>query len=103
MYKRQVLDNLNGTNINDKSHENKKKEEDRHTLKKFLDDYKKTDETNRLMGLLDQFRSALYCQTATAEHWDMPEVVDQIANHLRRKAREKPSSEKGKGEENRDP
>ena len=84
-----VLDNLNGTNIYDKSHENKKKEEDRHTLKKFLDDCKKTDETDRLMGLLDQFRSALYCQTATAEHWDMPEVVDQIANHLRKKAREK--------------
>ena len=84
-----VLDNLNGTDINDKSHENKKKEEDRHTLKKFLDDCKKTDETDRLMGLLDQFRSALYCQTATAEHWDMPEVVDEIANHLRRKAREK--------------
>ena len=84
-----VLDNLNGTNINDKSQENKKKEEDRHTLKKFLDDCKKTDETDRLMGLLDQFRSALYCQTATAEHWDMPGVVDQIANHLREKAREK--------------
>ena len=84
-----VLDNLNGTNIYDKSQENKKKEEDRHTLKKFLDNCKMTDETDRLMGLLDQFRSALYCQTATAEHWDMPEVVDQIANHLRKKAREK--------------
>ena len=84
-----VLDNLNGTNIDDNLQENKKKEENRLTLKRFLANYKMTDETNRLMELLDQFRSALYCQTAPAEHWDMPEVVNQIANHLRNKAREK--------------
>ena len=84
-----VLDNLNGTGIYDKRHENKKKEEDRPTLQKFLDDFAKKDETDRLMGLLDQFRSALYCQTASAEHWGMPDAVNEIANHLRQEARDK--------------
>ena len=84
-----VLDNLNGTGINHVYHENKKKAEDRPTLKGFVDDFAKKDETDRLMGLLDQFRSALYCQTASAEHWGMPDVVNEIADHLRQKARMK--------------
>ena len=50
-----VLDNLNGTNLNDKSQEYKKKEEDRHTLKKFLDDCKKR---TRPIGLWDSSTSS---------------------------------------------
>jgi len=84
-----VLDNLNGTGIDQKWHEDKKKAEDGPTLQKFVDDFTKKDETDRPMGLLDQFRSALYCQTASAEHWGMPDVVNEIADHLRQKARMK--------------
>ena len=39
------------------------------------------------MALFDQFRSAIYCQTAPAEHWGMPKVVDGIAKDIRDQAR----------------
>ena len=83
-----VLDNLNGTGVDYASVEEKKKAEKRVTLEKFNNDVEKQDAIFRFMGLLDQFRSALYCQTAPSEHWGMPEVVDQIAKDIRDQARQ---------------
>ena len=67
-----MLDNLNGTGIDYAVNEDKKKAENRVTLKGFKEDFAKREVIDRFMGFLDQFRSALYCQTAPAEHWGMP-------------------------------
>ena len=82
-----VLDNLNGSGLDYTVNENKKKAENRITLEGFKEDFAKQEAGNRFMGLLDQFRSALYCQTALANHWGMPEVTNQIADFVREKAR----------------
>ena len=78
-----VLDNLNGTNLGYTSQEANKSEERCVTLQKFQDDVEKQDAIATLMSLLDRFRSAIYCQTAPAKHWNMPEVVNDIARHIR--------------------
>ena len=54
-----VLDNLNGTGIDYAYNENKKKAENRPTLKGFEEDFVKRDVIDRLMGLLDIQVSAL--------------------------------------------
>ena len=48
----------------------------------------KQDAIATLMSLLDRFRSAIYCQTAPAQHWSMPAVVDDIAKDIRQQARD---------------
>ena len=83
-----VLDNLNGTEVGYASQEASKDMEQRTTLDKFLNDVEKQSAIAQLMVLLDQFRSVVYCQTAPARHWGMPGVVDQIADHIRKLARE---------------
>ena len=83
-----VLDNLNGSGVGFASEEAKKDKDLRPTLDKFLNDGEKQSAIHQLMALLDQFRSAVYCQTAPARHWGMPDVVDQIAEHVRGLARE---------------
>ena len=82
-----VLDNLNGTNLGYASQEASKGEGQRATLHKFLNDVEKQAAISNLMMLLGQFRSAIYCQTAPAKHWDMLEVVNEIAEHIRKLAR----------------
>ena len=82
-----AIDNLNGSGADYSENENKRDEERRTTLTKFENDVVKQSAIAELMDLLDSFRSAVYCQTAPARHWGMPEVVDQIADHVREKAR----------------
>ena len=82
-----VLDNLNGTGVGYASVEENKKAEKRVTYEKFNNDFEKQDAIFRFMGLLDRFRSALYCQTAPSGHWGMPKVVDNIAKDIRDQAR----------------
>ena len=83
-----VIDNLNGSGAGYASEEANKDVEQRTTLNKFLNDVEKQPAIVQLIVLLDQFRSAAYCQTAPARHWGMPEVVDKIADHVRTLARE---------------
>ena len=71
----------------DQSEEEKKNEDQRTTLDKFRNDVEKQDAISHFIALLDQFRSAIYCQTAPAEHWGMPKVVDGIAKDIRDQAR----------------
>ena len=82
-----VLDNLNGTNLNYASQEEKKSEEQRTTFEKFKKDVEKQDAISHFISLLDQFRSVVYCQTAPAKHWGMPEVANEIAVDIRKQAR----------------
>ena len=82
-----VIDNLNGSGADYAWSEEKKKDNDKQTtLDKFLNDVEKQSAIAELMALLDQCRSAVNCQTAPARHWGMPEVVDQIADHVRKLA-----------------
>ena len=84
-----VIDNLNGSRADCAWSEQKKKDKDKHTtVDKFLNDVEKQSAIAELMAPLDQLRSAVYCQTAPARHWGMPEVVDQIADHVRKLAKE---------------
>ena len=82
-----VGSHLNVTEVGYASQEASKDVEQRTMLDKFLNDMEKQSAITQLMALLNQFRSAIYCQTAPARHWDMPEVVDQIADHIRELAR----------------
>ena len=83
-----VLDNLNWTNVGYASQGASKDAGHRATLVRFLTDVEKQSAIAHLTMFLDQFRSAIYCQTAPARHWDMLEVVDDIAEHIRKLARE---------------
>ena len=69
------------------SQEEEKKEEQRTTFDKFKKDVEKQDAISHFMSLLDQFRSVVYCQTAPAKHWSMPEVANEIAEDIREQAR----------------
>ena len=42
---------------------------------------------DELIEHLDSFKSALYCQTAPAKHWGMPEAVNEIAANIRQRMR----------------
>ena len=83
-----VIDNPNGPGVGYASEEANKDKDQRTTLDKFLNDVVKQSPIHQPRALFDQFRSAVYCQTAPARHWGMPEVVDQIADHIRKLARE---------------
>ena len=83
-----VIDNLNGSGADYTVNKAKKDEDKRTTLENFLKDVVKQSAIAELLALLDNFRSAVYCQTAPARHWGIPEVVDQIADHVRNLARE---------------
>ena len=82
-----VIDNLNGTGVDYESEEAKKGEDQRMTLDKFVDDVEKQAAIKLLMELLNQFKSAVYCQTAPAKHWGMREVVNELAEYIRMVAR----------------
>ena len=59
------------------------------TFEKFIGDVEERAAITLLMELLDQFRSAVYCQTASARHWGMPAVVNDIADYIGMMARDK--------------
>ena len=63
-----VIDNLNGAGVGYASEKANKDMEQRTTLNKFLNDVEKQSAIVQLMAPLDQFRSAVYCQTAPARH-----------------------------------
>ena len=84
-----VLDNLNGTNADYESKECLLPEDRRTTLDSFNANVVMQAAIDELIEHLDSFKAALYCQTAPAKHWGMPEAVDSIASNIREQMRKK--------------
>ena len=82
-----VVDNLNGSGADYAENEEKKDEDKRTSMTKFLNNVVQQAAITELMDLIDCFRSTVYCQTVPARHSGMPEEVDQIADHVQEKAR----------------
>ena len=84
-----VIDNLNGSGADNAVNEEKKSEEKRTSMRKFLNNVETQAAITELMELIDCFKSAVYCQIAPAKHWGMTAEVDKIADYVRQKARAK--------------
>ena len=63
-----VTDNLNGSGIDYAENEEKRDEDKRTSMTKFLNNVVQQAAITELMDLIDCFRSAVYCQTAPARH-----------------------------------
>ena len=82
-----VIDNLNGSGADCAENEERRDEDKRTSMTKFLYNVVQQAAITELMDFIDCFRSAVYCQTVPARHWGMTEEVDQIADYVREKAR----------------
>ena len=58
-------------------------------MNKFMSDVVSQAAINEMLDHIDSFKSAIYCQTAPAKHWGMPEAIDEIASNIRQRARDK--------------